>query len=160
MSIALPDATNVTDLLEMLVGKPSGLDPEGGELDVLAPPPGTYISYLVDGEGTRLGAILADLSAALHLGGSMIMLPESALKEEAAKGEATEAIVDAIGEIFNNVRGLVNRFEKNPHVKPGDPVLVSSLDPAEAALLATSTKSLSLSGETPYGPGHVLLLSF
>ncbi|MCP4571658.1 MAG: 2'-5' RNA ligase family protein [bacterium] len=159
MSITLPDAINVTQLLEMLVGKPSGLVRGGGELDVTQAPAGTYVSFLVDSEGNKVGAIVADLTAALHLGGSMIMLPEGALKEEQARGQAPESVVDAIGEIFNNLRALVNRNDRNPHVTPSDPVLLADTAPGDVARLGEAAKSLTLGGATPFGQGNVVLLS-
>ena len=60
----------------------------------------------VRGEGSGEAFMFAKVSAAAYLGGSLIMLPESELKETAANEELGEDAQDAYEEITNIIAGV------------------------------------------------------
>ena len=110
-------------------------------------------------DGTVEGAIFIDLSAALYLGGGLIMMPEAALCDMLSQGEVSEAVLDGLSEIFNNLRGLMNRINMNPHVSPTDPVAYEPpADDAPEAWILDSTKRVDLRGQTAFGPSTITLV--
>lgn len=158
MSLVLPKKVHVTDCLETLIGRDAGLRPAEAPSDLSEPAPGSYLTMLSNDEGEVEGAIVVNLAAALHLGGTMIMLPVGALQEQAAEDKASEAVVDALGEIFNNLRGLINKTGDNPHTVPSPiNMLWPLLEREENAWLAKAEERLDYTGQTPFGPGWLAI---
>ncbi|ORJ63542.1 hypothetical protein [Geothermobacter hydrogeniphilus] len=60
----------------------------------------------VEGDREGDGYLLTSLGAAIHLGGTLIMLPESELQERLQSGEYGAEDSDAFGEIVNIVAGI------------------------------------------------------
>jgi CheY-specific phosphatase CheX len=157
--LCLPRARNVVDFLELLIGhRPEMTKVESG-LDLGYPGVKTYVTYLKDANGHALGAILADLPGTLYLGGGLIMMQPSVLQEQLVEGAASEAVLDALAEIFNNLRGLYNKIMGNQHVSPSPITSFAGAEEDEglAWMLAPSSR-LDLAGNSPYGPGHLVLL--
>ena len=74
----------------------------------------------VRGEDTGEAFLFAQVSAAAYLGGSLIMLPESELKETAANEELGEDAQDAYEEITNIIAGVYTAvFEEQYQKKIG-----------------------------------------
>lgn len=59
-----------------------------------------------EGDREGEGFLISGLSAAIHLGGTLIMLPDSELKERLSSGEFGAEDADAFGEIVNIVSGI------------------------------------------------------
>lgn len=156
MTLTLPQPKAVLDLLSMFIGSRPPLAP-GPSLDLTYPLPGTYVTWLQGADGQVEGAIFSDLAASLYLGGELLMMPQPALDEMMASGEASDAVLDALGEVFNNVRGLLNRIELNAHVSPTDPVLYEA--PAPGDWVLQPSRRLDLRGNTKFGPASLTLLS-
>lgn len=159
MTLTLPQPKAVLDLLSMFIGSRPPLAP-GPSLDLAYPLPGTYVTWLKGANGQVEGAIFSDLAASLYLGGELLMMPPAALNEMMATNEASEAVLDALGEVFNNVRGLLNRIEMNTHVTPTDPVpyeAPSSDDPN--AWVLKPSRRVDLRGNTKFGTASLTLLS-
>jgi len=121
---------------------------------------GTYVTWLKDTEGVIQGAIFTDLAASLYIGGGLIMMPEASLMDMFKNGQVSESVLDGLGEIFNNLRGQMNRIDMNPHVSPTDPAAYQP--PAEGdanAWVHNPRKRVDLAGMTAFGPGTLTLLS-
>jgi hypothetical protein len=158
VTLTLPEPKAVLDLLSMFIGSRPPLAPARG-MDLTMPAYGTHVCWLKTADGTVEGAILTDLAASLYIGGGLIMLPEAALREMQNRGEITEAVLDGLGEIFNNVRGQLNRIKMNPHVSPTDPEPFEP-PPADGPLgwLYTTERRIDLHGQTSFGPATLTLI--
>ncbi|MDY0110308.1 MAG: hypothetical protein RBT60_10265 [Candidatus Krumholzibacteria bacterium] len=158
MTLTLPEPRAVLDLLSMFIGGRPPLAPSRG-MDLTMPAYGTYVCWLNAADGTTEGAILTDLAATLYIGGGLIMMPENALREMGNRGEVSDAVLDGLGEVFNNVRGLLNRIKLNPHVTPTDPVLY---DPPAAdspqGWIYLAERRVDLHGHTAFGPATLTLI--
>lgn len=158
MTLTLPDPKAVLDLLAMFLGNRPPLAPGEGP-DLRQPTYGTYVTWLKTADGTIEGAILTDLSASLYLGGGLIMMPEATLRDMLSEGSVSDAVLDGLSEIFNNLRGQMNRINMNPHVSPTDPVAYEPpADDAPEAWIYDATKRLDLRGQTSYGPATMTLI--
>jgi hypothetical protein len=78
-----------------------------------------WISVLIDDDGKEVGAVLANLAATVHLGGVLMMLPESELKAQMRSGEPSEDAIAAMSEVCNNLSGSFNNVQGNMHVRSG-----------------------------------------
>ncbi len=158
MTLTLPEPRAVLDLLSMFIGGRPPLAPSRG-MDLAMPAYGTYVCWLKDAGGTVEGAILTDMAASLYIGGGLIMMPEAALREMQNRGEISDAVLDGLGEIFNNVRGLLNRIKMNPHVSPSDPEPYEPPAPdGDLGWLYDTERRLDLHGHTVFGPATLTLL--
>lgn len=133
--LKFPDGPHVTTVVKQLVA---------GDLQVKEATTGTvsftdaklYASTLVDKDGQVIGAMIADLRATVFVGGGMILLPQDALEEQVAAGEASADALDAMSEVFNTLASSLNSIEGNPHIRttPAEPLEVEALpwinDPA------------------------------
>jgi hypothetical protein len=133
----LPDIDEFSELLEMLVGEDCGFeegDPSTLPLDKPPRKKKLYISEYLDDGGNLTAAAISDLEAMVNMGGTMMMLPEGALKEMLKKKSPSDEVLDAGSEIFNNLTSLINGHEENPHIraKTAEPY-----DPAKHAWVAT-----------------------
>ena len=159
MPLTLPEPKAVLDLMEMFIGDRPPLAPNMGP-DLARSSYGTYVCWLKGRDGSVQGAFLVDLAASLYIGGGLIMMPEPALMDMFKTGEASENVLDGLSEIFNNIRGQLNRIDLNPHVSPTDAAPYQP--PAEGsdeAWVFTPNKRVDLCGMTAFGPGTLTLLS-
>jgi hypothetical protein len=158
VTLTLPEPKAVLDLLTMFLGDRPPLRPGGGP-DLRQPSFGTYVTWLKTADGGIEGAILTDLSASLYLGGGLIMMPEPALRDMQREGAVSEAVLDGLSEIFNNVRGQLNRLNMNPHVTPTDPVSYEPpADGTPESWIYDACKRIDLRGETAFGPATMTIV--
>ena len=159
MTLTLPEPKAVLDLLTMFIGDRPPLAPGQGP-DLTRTNYGTYVCWLKSAEGEVQGAFLVDLSAALYIGGGLIMMPQSSLMDMYKTGQVSESVLDGLSEIFNNLRGQLNRIDLNPHVTPTDaaPYLPPAPDAPEAWVYEPRNR-VDLSGMTAFGPGTLTLLA-
>lgn len=159
MTLTLPEPKAVLDLLEMFIGDRPPLAP-GTAPDLTRTSYGTYVCWLKGADGNVEGAFFVDLSAALFIGGGLIMMPEAALTEQFKSGKVSEAVLDGLSEIFNNLRGQLNRIELNPHVTPTDAVLYQPpAEDAPEAWVFQPKGRIDLTGMTAFGIGTLTLLA-
>ena len=159
MTLTLPEPKAVLDLLTMFIGDRPPLAPRPGT-DLTRTNYGTYVCWLEEADGTVRGAIFVDLAAALYLGGGLIMMPEAALMDMYKSGEVSEAVLDGLAEIFNNLRGQLNRLDMNPHVSPTDAALYQPpAEDADEAWVYAPQKRVDFTGMTAFGPGTMSLLA-
>ena len=159
MAITFPDKKAIFETIELLIGeKPVFKKGEGWDLS--DPPEGAYITFLQGKDYTVEGAIVTDLAATLYIGGKLILLPDSALKDQFNMGEADEPVVEAVTEVINNLRTLYNNIDLNPHVAPTKtfPYQVPAADDFVAWILNPG-KRIDYVGQTPYGPGVLTLIA-
>ncbi|MFH1841946.1 MAG: hypothetical protein ABIF77_01965, partial [bacterium] len=65
-----------------------------------------------------------------------------------------------LDEIFNNLRGLLNKIESNSHVKPLPCcVYVAPTAEHDHRWVLNPASRLDLAGSFPFGPGHLVFLS-
>jgi len=159
VTLTLPEPKAVLDLLTMFIGDRPPLAPTQGP-DLTRTSWGTYVCWLKGAEGDVQGAFLVDLPAALYIGGGLIMMPQAALTDMFRQGQISEAVLDGLSEIFNNLRGQLNRIDLNPHVTPTDAVAYEP--PAEGsdeAWVYNPRGRVDLSGMTAFGIGTLTLLA-
>jgi len=73
-----------------------------------------WASTLLDDEDFVIGAILIDRKASIMLGGTMLMMPEGAIKGET---EPSEDMISASSEVVNVLSSAINNVPNNPHVR-------------------------------------------
>lgn len=158
MTLTLPEPKAVLDLLDMFLGQRPPLAPAQG-MNLEMPPFGTHVCWLVGADGATEGAIFTDLAASLYIGGGLIMMPEAALKDMQNSGQVSDAVLDGLGEVCNNLRGQLNRIGMNPHVSPTDPA------PYEAPAadgprgwIYQADKRIDLAGQTAFGPTNLTIV--
>ncbi len=158
MTLTLPEPKAVLDLLDMFLGQRPPLAPGAG-MNLEMPPFGTHVCWLKGADGSTQGAILTDLAASLYIGGGLIMMPEAALRDMQNRGEVSESVLDGLGEVFNNLRGQLNRIDMNPHVSPTDPAPYEApaADGPEGWIYS-APKRIDLQGHTAFGPTTLTIL--
>jgi len=159
MSLRLPDPLALREIITMIVGEDSPLQPTDRAGDFAAADTGTvYGALLRDDQGTIQGAVLADTAAAVHLGGSMIMIPPGAQQEQWRLGSAEEPVLDALAEVINMLRSVINNVSGNPHVAP-DPLAPLPELAADQAWLASPAARVDLAGALPFATARLAVLS-
>jgi hypothetical protein len=157
MPVTLPDAEEFSDMLGLLLGDPVELSP--GEPFGETARDDVYCSFLSDDGGEVLGAIEADLPAVVYLGGSLIMLPENALRAQAEDGDVSAHVMDAFQEVVNTLRSTLNHIRENPHVSPGPLQMVTEEIAGEHAWMNEPAETVALEGEFPIGTGRLVVLA-
>jgi hypothetical protein len=72
---------------------------------------------LLDDEGRERGVIIADLTAAVLLGGALLAVPRDEALRQVRDNEPSEDALLAMSEICNNLTGPVNSVAGNAHVR-------------------------------------------
>ncbi len=158
MSITLPELNAVSKSLGVLLGTDLAFS-AGAPVDLAGAGDGAYVSYLTDDVGAVVGAIMADLPAALYLGGTLIMLPAGSLSEQLRSGEASEAALDGLSEVFNTLRSAVNHIPGNPHVCTTNVIpLGESTASDEGEWLSSAADRMDLVADLPLGEGRLTFL--
>lgn len=116
MPLTLPSTTDIEAILGRLLGESPSLSLDSDHPDLASLTP-SYASVYFDDDGTPTAAVVADLNASLYLGGKLIMMPMSRLREDAEEPELSEIVLDALSEVFNNFTSCFNEIEGNPHLR-------------------------------------------
>lgn len=116
--VTLPGVPAVLSTLRQLVGDGLTLDPIKEKLPT-APEAleKLDVSLFIDDEGAERVVVFANTRATVELGGQLLGVPKAAQEEQIKSGEVEQDLVLAMSEIFNNLSGVVNREEGNPHLK-------------------------------------------
>lgn len=153
-----PESHIVAKLLGDLVGAPVELAAveDAPALDRLIRP---FACVCMDDQGQAVMAMVADLPAAVSLGGQLMMLPEPALKDQVKDRAPSEDVVSAVSEIFNNLTTTINNVEGNPHIRstPAKPAAAVIASP-QGLWIPKSTQRVDLSGDLLCGKGRLVLL--
>jgi hypothetical protein len=157
MSIRLPQAKEILETIEIMLGKKPSLQPGGDAIDLAKPPAGSYFTPLSNDAGEIVGGVVANLGAAVYLGGSLIMMPEGGLAEQVKNQHPEDVVIEAYEEVVNMLRGVVSNTEGNHHVIPG---VSRPLDRGgEDGWIVEAPARLDLSGSVTFGPIQLSILS-
>ncbi len=159
MTVTLPATNDFISMLEMILGDRPPLNETKDAWDLAKAPEGTHITWLSNAEGVKRGAVVTNINATLYLGGKLVMMPEAGLGDRAKSREVEETIVEALEEIVNMMRSVINKQAGNEHVSPEStqPMTPVAADGPEAWLLAPTTR-LDLVGECSFGPLQVAVV--
>jgi len=117
--LKLPPALAVGSCLNTLIGKKLS----ARELRPIAfPPKGKapcWFTRLLDDDGNEVGVIVADLLAAVGLGGALMMLPPHELEAQRASQSLSEDVISAMAEVANNLSATINQQPDAVHVRVG-----------------------------------------
>jgi hypothetical protein len=117
--LKLPPALAVGSCLNTLIGRKLN----ARELGRVAFPPKSkapcWFSRLIDDDGNEVGVIVADLLAAVGLGGALMMLPPHELEAQRAAQALSEDVVSAMAEVANNLSATINQQPEAVHVRVG-----------------------------------------
>ena len=152
MAVYVPETTEILDLLNMILGDNSPLQEveKAWELDTV--PQGTHVTYLCDGDGDKLGAVVTDINGTVYLGGKLIMMHEAGLAGKAASGVVEENLVEAVEEIVNMLRSVFNNQPGSEHVSPLPTRLLETPDAdGDDAWLLDPSERLDLQGKCSFG---------
>ena len=158
MGYPLPDSEQVRELLEALLdGCPdltSSSDvPDAGWMDK------AYACICRNDDGESTVGLVADLHAALFLGGKLMMMPDAGLEDQADEGELWEEPLDALSEVFNNLTVTLNATPAATHVVSRPAARPGSLDGDEAEWMKSCSNCLSLEAKFPTGQGKLVILA-
>ncbi|MCP4499838.1 MAG: hypothetical protein GY822_07740 [Deltaproteobacteria bacterium] len=119
--VLAPPAKEMASNMRMLLGDDISCKKikrrEGLDLDEDAE--GCYMCMLIDDEGETVGAMVADLTSTIRVGGALMMIPANELDQQVAAMAPSEEITDAMSEVFNTLSGAINLVEGNPHIRTG-----------------------------------------
>lgn len=148
VSALLGGVLKVTPLTNFAVAKEGFLDQAGGK----------QIMTRLELRGDRQGeaCLFVDVRSAVHLGGSLIMLPESELEETVRNETFSDDARDAYGEVTNIVAGVFTSvFDEQYRAKIGfvkttiEPVTPVKIDPDSDEVFANKGYYLAL-GQMEY----------
>jgi hypothetical protein len=74
-----------------------------------------------------VGAVLADVPAAVHIGASVLMTPRTAVHEQLATGKPSSDVLDTISEMFSLFASVINEHF------PDTAVRSTSVEPLDLA---------------------------
>ncbi len=157
LTVVLPDAKAVKDMLTGLVGKPVNVTP--GAPVTPTPDRPVSVAVYVDPQMNVNALCLMDLGASAYTGGALALLPPGGCQDAVEEdGELTGMQVEALHEVVNVLAALFNA-EGAPHSKlhklyaPGEEVA-----PDLAGMLAAFNRAdfaLDIQG---YGKGALSLV--
>lgn len=157
MGYEFPESAVIAKLLSDLVGAPVELAKadDAVALDRLGRP---FACVCLDDQSLPVGAMIADLSATVSLGGQLMMLAEDELKEQTKSKAPSEDVVSALSEIFNNLTTTLNNIKANPHIrstpaKPAAAVVASNT----GAWIPRASHRVDLTGNLLCGKGRLIL---
>ena len=155
----LPNAESVSAVLAGLLGEdqPVTLDESGGPaLEELKSP---YVSVCLGDDQQPVCAIIADLTAAVSLGGQLMMLPIPGLEDQIEENDPTQMVVEACSEVFNNLTTTINRIEGNPHIvsRPAKPFADAAAEDV-GQWMASASERIDYTGDFCCGTGRVVVL--
>ncbi len=108
MTLTLPKTSEIMELVGLLIDEEPMLR-VGQGWDLTQPNPGAYITFLQGRDNAVEGAVIADLAATMYIGGKLILMPESTLREQFNSGTVCESVVEALNEVVNNLRWLIDK---------------------------------------------------
>ena len=157
LTVVLPDAKAVKDMLSGLVGKPVGVTP-GAPVTPTEKDPVSVAVYV--GPTMAVNALcVMDLPLAAWTGGALALLPPGGVQDAVEEDrELTAMLTEALHEVVNVLSALFN-VPGAPHSKlhasyaPGDDL------PGDIAGMLAAFNRLDLAVEVPgYGKGRLSLV--
>ena len=157
LTVVLPDAKAVKDMLSGLVGKPVSVTP-GAPVTPTAKDPVSVAVYVSPSMAVNALCVM-DLPLAAWTGGALALLPPGGVQDAVEEdGELTAMLTEALHEVVNVLSALFN-VPGAPHSKlhasyaPGDDL------PGDVAGMLAAFNRLDLAVEVPgYGKGRLSLV--
>jgi hypothetical protein len=157
LTVQLPDAKAVKDMLSGLVGKPVGVTP-GAPVTPTEKDPVSVAVYVSPSMAVNALCVM-DLPLAAWTGGALALLPPGGVQDVVEEdGELTAMLTEALHEVVNVLSALFN-VPGAPHSKlyqlyaPGDDL------PGDIAGMLAAFNRLDLAVEVPgYGKGRLSLV--
>ncbi|MGY1606139.1 MULTISPECIES: hypothetical protein [unclassified Geodermatophilus] len=157
LTVSLPDAKAVKDILSGLVGKPVGVTP-GDPVTPTATDPVSVAVYVSPTMAVNALCVM-DLPLSAWTGGALALLPPGGVQDAVEEdGELTSMLAEALHEVVNVVSALFN-VPGAPHSKlyrlyvPGEDL------PGDVAGMLAAFNRLDLAVEVPgYGKGRLSLV--
>ena len=157
LTVVLPDAKAVKDMLSGLVGKPVGVTP-GAPVTPTATEPVSVAVYVSPTMAVNALCVM-DLPLAAWTGGALALLPPGGVQDVVEEdGELTTMLTEALHEVVNVLSALFN-VPGAPHSRlyrlyaPGDDL------PADIAASLAHHNRLDLAVDVPgYGKGGLSLV--
>ncbi|SNS60757.1 hypothetical protein SAMN06893096_105268 [Geodermatophilus pulveris] len=157
LTVVLPDAKAVKDMLTGLTGKPVAVMP--GAPVTPTPRSPVAVAVYVDPHLSVNALCVLDLGASAYTGAALALLPPGGAQDAVAEdGELTEMLTEALHEVVNVLSALFN-VPGAPHSKlhrlyaPGDEL------PGDLAGMLAAFNRLDLAIEVPgYGKGALSLV--
>ena len=159
MTVTMPQAYELLDMIEMILGSKPPLSESKEAWDLAKAPDGTYVTWLCNSEGDKRGAVVTNINATLFLGGKLVMMPEAGLDDSARRLEVEDTIVEAVEEIVNMLRSVLNKQVGNEHLSPlpTEPFGKIDAEGSEGWVLGPGGR-LDLVGECSFGPLNLSLV--
>lgn len=158
MTVKLPDAKPVKDMLSMLFGRDVQVAP-GETVALSISNPGTLAAYVDDQLSVRC-FVVADLPLSVYMGAALALTPPGRAEDLIAEGAVDATVGENIAEIMNILSGLFETAE-TPHIKlhrvflPGE-----SIDPTWLTQASAPGGRLDLQATVHgYGSGQLSLVS-
>jgi hypothetical protein len=132
----LPSVAAINESLHALIGDQASVREKRPVAFVPSKLGPCWVSRLIDDEGHDVGAIVADRTAAIALGGALMLLPENEIEAQRALATPSDDILSAMSEVANNLCETINQRAGGGlqvRVKPIEPLTPGSLDWAERA---------------------------
>ena len=159
MTIALPEKDEIERILGIFMQNSPELL-ETAPVDLSSPTPGSYYTLMANESGEVVGAMVADITATVYIGGSLVMIPQNSQIEQIENVDPNEAVIDGISEAFNAIRGAVNRIGDNPHVNYTPVTALESPETSDrTSWMVEPSLRMDLVGEFPVGEGRLVLLA-
>ncbi len=157
LTVVLPDAKTVKDMLSGLVGKPVGVAP-GAPVTPTGKDPVSVAVYVSPTMAVNALCVM-DLPLAAWTGGALALLPPGGVQDVVEEdGELTAMLTEALHEVVNVLSALFN-VPGAPHSKlhasyaPGDDL------PGDIAGMLAAFNRLDLAVDVPgYGKGRLSLV--
>ena len=157
LTVVLPDAKAVKDMLSGLVGKPVGVAP-GAPVTPTEKDPVSVAVYVSPTMAVNALCVM-DLPLAAWTGGALALLPPGGVQDVVEEdGELTAMLAEALHEVVNVLSALFN-VPGAPHSKlhasyaPGDDL------PGDVAGMLAAFNRLDLAVDVPgYGRGRLSLV--
>ncbi len=157
LTVVLPDAKAVKDMLSGLVGKPVSVTP--GAPVTPTPKSPVSVALYVDPQLSINALCVMDLGASAYTGAALALLPPGGAQDAVEEdGELTSMLTEALQEVVNVLSALFN-VPGAPHSKlyklyaPGDDL------PADIAGMLSAFNRIDLAVDVPgYGKGALSLV--
>jgi hypothetical protein len=155
----LPNAKDLRDLLEGLLGRDVDLTTGGSMVDPGAAD-GAQVGVYVDAHLKLRALVVADLPLAARAGAAIALMPAGAAEVAIEEGQLPESLYENACEIFNVTASLFN-VEGAPHVRldrcfaPGE-ALPADVAPWVLAYVRRLDVDVVVKG---YGPGRLSVLA-
>ncbi|MCA8953757.1 MAG: hypothetical protein KDE27_29870 [Planctomycetes bacterium] len=158
-ALKLPKPSGIGAVMSQLVDGAPAFARGGDDFDYCSDAK-SYTAVLLDDQNQPIGALIADLVAAVYLGGNFMMAPEDALAEQVKSKQAGDATIMAFSEIANIITTSFNALDGNPHVRSCPATDTAKVLATElGSWMKAPGKRTDVVADFPWGKGRLILVS-